>query len=467
MLPKALCFLDLETTGTNPRYNRIIEVGIIRIEDNKIVKKINTLINPESGVPDFIKGITGINSSDVENAPLFYEVKDEIKEILVDAILVAHNVRFDYGFLKNEFKRCGESFSNKHFCSIKLTRQLFPGLDHYNLDSVISKFDLKCKKRHRAYDDAKVIFDLYIKLQSIVETTVLENAINSALKMPSIPINLSQSALENLPETPGVYIFYGEGSEPIYIGKSVNIRDRVLSHFSGDHASAKEMQIAQLIHNVETIPTAGELGALLLESTLIKKHKPLYNSMLRDARKMVILKSTVDKNGFNTIETLETDKIEATETENIIGIFKSRKQLKDHLHELAKQFNLCPKLLGLDHSKSVCFYYHLNICFGACDNREIALKYNMRFTEAFYKYKIKRWAFETPVIIKETGETNEGFVVDKWCLLGRVKTEDDLQEISNDYIFDLDTYKILSKFISKPKNSISINKFVLPQTLNT
>jgi DNA polymerase-3 subunit epsilon len=223
--------------------------------------------------------------------------------------------------------------------------------------------------------------------------------------------------------------------------------------------------MSQLIHDIETITTAGELGALLLESTLVKKYKPMYNSMLREARKMVVLFSSTDSNGFSTIKVKELDKIDVNETEKIIGIFKSKKQLKNHLFELSKQFNLCPKLLGLDHSKKLCFYYHLNICHGACDGKELNIKYNMRFTEAFHKYKLKRWIFDSPILVKEENEIKEGFIIDKWCLLGSVKSENDIYEIDQEYSFDLDTYKILSKYLSNPPKNLSINKFDL-QKLN-
>lgn len=457
MLPKSLCFLDTETTGINPSFSRIIEIGIIRVEDNKIVRRLNTLINPETGISPYITNITGLTTKDVEDAPTFRQVSAEILDILKDSIMVAHSARFDYGFLKNEFRRLEKSFSIKHFCSVKLARTLFPGLDYYNLDSIISHFDITCENRHRALDDAKVIFDFYLKAQEHVSEAVLAAAIDKAMKKPALPINLSSDLLEKLPESPGVYIFYGEDKFPIYIGKSVNIKDRVLSHFSNDHSSLKDMQISQEIKDIETIETAGELGALLLESTLVKKFQPIYNSMLREARKMILLLQTEDRDGYFSVTYKEVEQIDPDDTDKIIGIFKSFKQMRNHLYELSKQFSLCPKRLGLDHSKKVCFYYHLKQCFGACAGQELNIKYNMRFTEAFFKYKLKRWIFDSPVVIKEKGEREEAFIIDKWCLLGSIKNENDLSEITNEYRFDLDTYKILSKFLLNPPKNISIN----------
>lgn len=459
MLP--LCFLDVETTGTNPSYNRIIEIGILKVIDGKIVEKFESLINPESGISQFITNITGIDEKMLDTAPTFYEIKDDLINILSGSILVAHNARFDYGFLRNEFKRLDTSFSAKHMCSIKLARQLFPGLDYYNLDSIISKFGIKCERRHRAFDDAKAIYDFYKIAKKSVTQEEFTCAIDFALKKPSIPINISSETLEALPESPGVYIFLGEDDYPLYIGKSINIRDRVLSHFSNDHHSITDLQISQEIRNIKTVRTAGELGALLLESTLIKKFQPLYNKMLRDARKMILLLSDQNALGYSTVSIKEVDKIDPHDTDKIIGIFKSRKQLREHLHELSKQFNLCPKIMGLDHSKKNCFYYHLKICLGACSQKEDSIAYNMRFTQAFFKYKMKRWIYDSPVLIKEESDIEEAFVIDKWCLLGSIKSEDEFSNLQIDYSFDLDTYKILSKYLLNPPRNISIKKIDL------
>ncbi len=457
MLPKSICFVDLETTGTSASYNRVIEIGILKTIDGKIVKKYKTLINPQTHIDPFIEQLTGIRPADLENAPLFEDVKDEIAEILADSVFVAHNVRFDYGFLRNEFKRCGTRLSLKHFCTVKLSRILFPDLKRHNLDAVIEKFGIKCENRHRAMDDAKVLYEFYKKSQKLVDSEVFERAVNIALKRPSIPLNISQDVLDNLPESSGVYVFYGEGDSILYIGKSINIHDRVLSHFSNDHVSSTDMKISKEITHIETIVTSGELGALLLESTMIKKHQPFFNRRLRASRKMTILMKCVDQNGYNSTEIKELEAISVTDIDNIIGVFKNPKQVKDFLYILAKNYRLCPKLLRLEKTKSYCFYYQLNQCDGACKNDELNLKYNLRFDEAFYKHKIRPWKFEGPIIIKENNHAKDGFVVDKWCLLGKINADTGFEDLSKEYIFDLDTYKILSRFITKRDKSLTIN----------
>lgn len=457
-LPETISFVDLETTGTSANYHRIIEVGIVRVENGEIVKEYNQLVNPQMRIDPFIESMTGISPASLENAPIFSEIKDEVLELLVDSVFVAHNVRFDYGFLRNEFKRCNISFISPHFCTVKLSRILFPEWDRHNLDSVIRHFDIACTNRHRAFDDAKVLYDFWNKAQTIVEEEKFLKAVSLALKKPILPIALPESELASLPHSPGVYIFHGEDDAVLYIGKSVNIHDRVLSHFSNDYLTPSDMKISRDIRHIETIKTAGELGALLLESTLIKKHNPIYNRKLRLARKMIILMKVQDAQGYNSIEMKELESIAVEDISSIIGVFKNKKQVKDFLYELAREFHLCPKLLQLEKSTGACFSTQLGYCTGACIGKEMNLKYNLRFDEAFYKHKIKPWKFDRPILIKEKGESEEHHVIDKWCYLGSLKNQhDSLSDLSSDYYFDLDTYKILNSFIFNPKNKDKIS----------
>ena len=462
MIPKSICFVDLETTGINAKYGKIIEIGIIKTEDGEIVQKYSKLLNPGTHVDPFVENLTGISVRDLENAPSFYEIKDELLEILKDSVFVAHSVRFDYGFIRNEFKRIGISYTSKHFCTVKLSRLLYPNLKKYNLDSIIENFNIKCARRHRAYDDAKVIYEFFKLSQNSIKSDIFKEALNIALKKPTIPLSLNEKELEKIPETPGVYFFYGNEGEILYIGKSINLKDRVMSHFTNDHLSSKDMKISQRIKSIETIVTAGELSALLLESALVKKHQPTYNRMLKDKKKMVVLLKTTNKNGYSSVDFELLDNIEIDKIGEVVGIFKSKKQAIDFLYSVAKEYRLCPKVLGVDKSKGYCFYYHLDQCSGACQKKEMVLKYNLRFDDAFYKSKIKNWNFDSPIAISEVGEKEELHIVDKWCYLGSIKSSgESVEDIKMEYKFDVDTYKILQRFISNPKNQQHIQKYSL------
>lgn len=460
-LPNSLCFIDIETTGTSLRGDRIIEIGALRIENNTLVDSFKTLINPGRYLPPEISVLTGINSADLEGAPSFFDIKDRLMELIEGTFFVAHNVRFDYGFIKNEFRMLGYPFSAKQICTVKLSRSLFPQYPRHNLDSIIERFGFKVKNRHRAFDDAEVLWKFYEKtLKQFSEAEILL-ALNKTVKRPSLPVKLSEESLEDLPEGPGVYIFYGENGCPLYIGKSINIRERVLSHFVADTTSSKEMKISQQIESIETVQTEGELGALIKESFLIKKMQPLYNRKLRNSRQLLILKYTTNSQGYHTATFGVQNGIDEAELESIIGVFRSKKSVNDFLIHFGKQFMLCEKLLGIDHSAGTCFGYRLGKCKGACHGKEKPLMYNLRFMEAFSIHKFKKWPFEGPVIIEDVsgdGGSKDRFVVNNWCIMGLLNPETSEVETYSDVGFDLDTYKILSTFIFKN----SSQKYIRP-----
>ena len=187
-LPNRISFVDLETTGTSAQHNRIIEVGILKVENGKVVKEYKQLINPQTCIDPFITSMTGINTEMITKAPIFDEVKKEILEILVDSVFVAHNVRFDYGFLRNEFKRSGINFSSQHFCTVELARSLFPEWERHNLNTVIERFSISVKERHRAFDDAQVLYTFWEKAKQMVAPEIFQKAVNLALKTPSQPL---------------------------------------------------------------------------------------------------------------------------------------------------------------------------------------------------------------------------------------------------------------------------------------
>jgi DNA polymerase-3 subunit epsilon len=470
MLPSKLAFVDIETTGTRAFYDRVIEIGIVRVEDNKITQEFRSLVNPQTHIPPGIRLLTGIMPQDLENAPTFRQIKNDILEILHDCVFVAHNVRFDYGFLKNEFGRHDISFSSRHFCTVRLSRALYPEFTHHNLDSLIQRFGFICENRHRAYDDAKVLFMFYRKILQDFPLEHIRTAVEKALKKPSIPVGLKTDP-STLPEHPGVYIFYAANETPLYIGKSINLRERVLSHFAADLRSPIEMKISQQVESIETVETAGELGALFLESQMIKKMLPLYNKKSRLKKKLIALKAQINTQGYQTISLEPITTIDPSSLDNFLEFFRSRKQAKSFLAEIAKKYNLCEKLLGLENTKSSCFAYRLGRCKGACIGAEKQIIYNLKCKTAFTSSKIKPWPFPGPVIIEETNDSKkEYFLINKWCYVGSMKIDQEGNKndtLIEDPTFDLDIYKILKQFLSHPKNYKKIRLLTPEQTFST
>lgn len=457
MLPQTISFVDIETTGGRSHSDRIIEIGIIKVQDNQIVDSFQTLINPHHFLPPEIETLTGITAADLEYAPTFSDVAENVQKILDNSIFVAHNVRFDYGFFYREFERLGLPFSMKHFCTVKLSRRLYPEHLHHNLDAVKERLQLHCKKRHRAYEDAHVLYQFYNKIQQLFPAELLDNTIHALMKAPSLPPLLAPEIITSLPHTPGVYIFYDSTNTPLYVGKSKNIHDRVLSHFSNDIRHGRELTISQQLASIETRSTPGELGALFLESHLVKTLLPIYNRKLRIKKELIALYQGVDTEGYTTVQIKPITVIEPELLDTFLGFFSTRRQAKEYLALLSHEHKLCKKLLGLEKSQASCFGYRLATCKGACIGKEPSLQYNLRFITAFAGQKVKPWPFPGAIAIQETweltGET-EYLLFDKWCYLGSVcvDTYGNKTYTKREKQFDLDMYSILLTYLRKEAN---------------
>jgi DNA polymerase III subunit epsilon len=268
---------------------------------------------------------------------------------------------------------------------------------------------------------------------------------------------VSPEIIASLPNSPGVYLFYGQQEELLYVGKSKAVRTRVRSHFS----AAEERWLCRKVHRVEVRRTAGELGALLLESQLIKEMQPFHNRAQRQRRRLIVARRVLSKQGYIVVNLDAVDYLEVRESEPILGVFKHRTQAKEFLDMIAKSHRLCPKLLKLEVTRGYCFSYHLHQCDGACMGEEDAAKYNARVEEAFEARRIKAWPYGSAVAIEERvtdGSHREVFLLDNWCLIGGVRSSDGTFEksVQSPRRFDYDSYKILYSYMTDPQNQKSI-----------
>ncbi|MDZ4097680.1 MAG: exonuclease domain-containing protein, partial [Methylophilaceae bacterium] len=329
MILGPLVILDTETTGTSAAYDRIIEIALVRFEEGVEVSRWQTLVNPGVTVSPFITSLTGITNDMVKAAPSFEDIAADLHGYLEGATLAAHNAKFDYGFLKAEYARMGAVLRLKLLCTVRLSRKLYPEHKGHGLDAIMRRHGLTTNHRHRAMGDVELVID-YMKLAiRDLSQAYVWNVINELTKGPRLPPGLDADFLDKIPEGPGVYIFYGESTHPLYIGKSVTLRARVLSHFSSDHSSTKEMAIVQEVRRVEWIETAGELGALLLESKLIKEMQPAYNRMLRYSRKLFSLRLAQGLNETPLVKLVTDDDIHPGIFEYLYGMFKTKKGAMD------------------------------------------------------------------------------------------------------------------------------------------
>ncbi len=486
-----LAVIDVETTGTSYTYGGVIDVGVLRIEQGQVVQTFQQLINPGTTIPAFITQLTSITNDQLADAPYFGDIAKQLHELLTDCVFVAHNARFDYAFIKEEFKRANIRYAPKTFCTVKLSRGLFPHHRHHNLDALISRFNIAIQDRHRAFGDAQATWQAMQTMVSQAEPKLLEHIVKQQLRMPTLPPQLPKTTIDSLPDSPGVYIFENAKGAPLYVGKSINIKSRVLSHFSDDVRSAKELTMAQEVAHIRTIPTSGELGALLKESELIKSLMPIYNRLLRRKTELVLAIQNRSPEGYPTVrvarhgqaqiesrvlsfeyrvkaespdaklETLNSKlPTDSIAMESVVAVFKSEREAKDSLLSLAKEYKLCHKFLGLQKTSGACFAHQLGHCSGACVGKELPISYELRFNQAFAGLKLQRWPYPGPILVTEHDRDNlnhTSFIIDQWRIVSVIHQRDqDTETSSLDATFDLDQYKILRQYLNKPHANTTV-----------
>ena len=437
-----LAFVDLETTGATASLDRITEIGIILVDESG-VQEWSSLVNPETRISGFTESLSGISNEMVANEPRFCDLANRVYKMLEGRILVAHNARFDYAFLKQSFMREGIDFSAKTLCTVKLSRRLYPGYSKHNLDTLIERHGLKVSGRHRALADAQLIHQFWEKIQATIPQETIQSALKALLGRPSTPMHIDLTMIDGLPEAPGVYLFYGENDLPLYVGKSVNIRQRVMSHFTADVTSAKEMSLSQQVRRIEHIRTGGEIGALLQEAALVKKLQPTHNRQLRRNNELCSIQLKEVSEGLK-VHVAYANELDFATTSNLYGLFKSKREALKALTEIAGEHNLCKAIIGLEKVKvgSPCFGRQLKKCRGACIGDEARLAHDARLLAGLGKLKIRTWPFDGPAYIKE-GE--EMLLIENWAYLGSARSEEDIWNLMNgrDACFNRDTYKIL------------------------
>lgn len=367
--------IDVETTGGVARYERITEIAIVLHDGEKVVDTFSTLINPERSIPWGITQLTGITDEMVAHAPKFYEVAKQIVQMTEDAVFVAHNVSFDYSFVREEFTRLGYTFSRKQLCTVRLSRKVFPGLPSYSLSNLKRHFGIAAERSHRALDDTLAttrIFEMILAEQS---GKTIKALVNHGIRESKLPAAISLDRLHAVPEACGVYYLHDDRGEVIYIGKSLNIRKRLFEHFAD--LSAKGEKLRAGVADISYEVTGSELVALLLESAEIKRLLPRVNRALRARTYTGGIFTYTDQNGYRC---LAVGKNNIRNARKLVPVADYPKvdSARAHLQSLVRQFELCYRLSNLDASDRACFHYSIKQCRGACIGEESAEEYNER-----------------------------------------------------------------------------------------
>lgn len=374
--------LDIETTGLSPVHNRILEIAIYRYDGKEIVDEFSAVINPERRILPYIQQLTGITNQAVQDAPKFYDIGKRIVEITRDATIVAHNVRFDYAFLRNEFRNLGYHYHRRQLCTIKLARKLIPGLPSYKLGLLCQSLNIEHSDKHRAFGDAQATLALFKQLQALEHDPLPSEPFRAETRNPSLPPTISRDQITALPEDTGIYYFYNARNRLIYVGKSINIRRRVLDHFSNDLQSSKSRRIKEELHSIKYERTGSELIALLLESDIIKTRQPVFNRSQRNVRYRYGIFVSRDAGGYQRF----TIRVLAEAAEDAILSFTSRYDADAFLNRMINDYQLCQKLCGIHNTRSACFRYYTRQCKGACIGNEAPAIYNRRVRKALHRF---------------------------------------------------------------------------------
>jgi DNA polymerase III subunit epsilon len=290
--------VDIETTGGHAAANGITEISVYVHDGERVVKHFETLINPQQLIPAFITSLTGIDITMVEDAPTFDEIADVLFEILNENIFVAHNVNFDYSFVKHQLKLSGYELTAKKLCTVRLGRKVFPGLPSYSLGNLCRSLKLPIENRHRAGGDAKATVKLFEYMLAHGAMTHIDQMLKRSSAEHWLPLNLDKQFIEKLPSKPGVYYFHNNKGKIIYVGKAINLKKRVSSHFTHNDTDLKRQHFIRNIYKVSYKECATELEAIVLESTEIKRLWPRYNKSQKQPLVKYALYSFEDNRGY-------------------------------------------------------------------------------------------------------------------------------------------------------------------------
>ncbi|MCC2544919.1 GIY-YIG nuclease family protein [Hymenobacter sp. BT175] len=430
--------IDLETTGGQPTQDRITEVAVFIHDGEKVVDQFDTLLNPGRPIPFFISQLTGITDDMVRDAPKFHEVARKIVEMTEGCVFVAHNVRFDYSFLKKEFADLGYNYSRKTLCTVRLSRSLIPGQPSYSLGKLCQNIGIPLEGRHRAAGDAAattILFDRLLKISqqdealknptaSAADTLAAVDALAPAGRKPAkqpspkrvaavaeaiktalLPPNITPQQVAALPQEAGVYYFHNEHGEVIYVGKSINIYKRIQQHFAVDYKSRKSLDFKNSISDITWELTGSELVALLFESHEIKRLKPLYNRQQRRSVFPAGIFLRTDEQGYKRLYYGKAD--DHAQSHPLIALGNQFKAKGFLFHKVAK-YNLCQKLCDLYKTQGACFDYQVHRCQGACLGLEPPEAYNKRVEEAIESFTFEHGTF---VIIGQGRREDEKSIV--------------------------------------------------------
>ncbi len=440
---------DIETSG---RSNKITEIAIFiyDAEEKKVVNKFVSLVNPEERINPYVSALTGITDDMVADAPRFFEIAKEVFEITQDCVFVAHSVGFDYNVIRSEFRELGGEFNRNKLCTIRLSRKIIPGYKSYSLGKLCKELGFGIDGRHRAWGDAEATVRLFEYLINLDSDNHIGYSLNRRNREATIPPHLSKDLFDRLPETPGVYYFHDQKGKVLYVGKARNIKNRINSHFL-DHTS-KKLRLKDHVHDITFQETGSELLALLIESHEIKQYFPEFNKAQKYSSNGFTICRYEGNDGLIRLTVAKRQRLVRENLANFSNMIKAR----TFLEKLCNDFELCPKLCGLQLTDGYCFSYQTGNCKGACAGMEGMKEYNSRVLKAIDSFALETGTYairqngrsrsETGLILIRNGEYKGYAFIDNDAQLA---TLDDLEDILNFQKHNSDIQNILVSALKK------------------
>ncbi len=447
-----VAFVDIETSGCTPGLHRIIDVAVIGATGGEVDFEWQSLVNPGVRIPAGITELTGIDNEMLADAPPFERIARELRERLEGRVFIAHNVRFDYGFIRREFAGIGTAWRAPNLCTVRLSRALYPDMPRHNLDAVMERHGIVIENRHRAMPDAKALLAFWRKVRAEWPGEQLQGALDLASQRATLPAALPTDLPDDLPEGPGVYRFFGPGDTLLYVGKANNLRERVLDHFRAGASDARSMRLAAQVQRVAWTETAGELGASLLEAREVRDAQPEYNRQVRGSGARL----TWLFGDGGTAPRLVTLDAQVLRSGNAFGTYRAERDARRALESVAREHRWCFKLLGLESGAGSCVGLQVGRCSGACVGRESAAMHLARVKVGLIAQRLPPWPHEGPVMVREgAGHRQQWHVIDAWQHLATFDADcqaEELEQVRADRrrgpdSFDIDSYRILTRFM--------------------
>ena len=392
--------IDVETTGYP--HNKVTDISIVVTDGKNIIDEFHSLVNPEHSIPYSITRLTGITNEMVKDAPFFYQLAKDIISITKDTVFVAHNVNFDYRVIGNEFKSLGYKYTRKKLCTVKLSRKILPGHASYSLGKLCMDLNIPIHGRHRAKGDALATYELFLLLYKSSNNQFF--SANISEKQLTVSNYINEDYFNKVPKKNGVYYFWNKHNQIIYIGKSVNLKERVISHFRS--ANKKEIKMCQQVAKITYAETGNDLIAQLKESAEIKKYYPIFN------RRQKLEKENYGLSFFTNPDGIIEFRLDYVKLlSNPILTFERKQSANLFLEKLIDKHQLCLKYTGKEKTDSSCFNYQVKKCLGICAGKETIKQYNTRVLKILSKYSYN--SSKASIFLNGRTDSEKSFVLIK------------------------------------------------------